>query len=130
MITFEIIASDAPQYIGSWEYNWNKITIGGPKGLHFCSITHAPITLSIYKSKYILFESTHFYDSVLLNNRKVSFPFVAPIGSQIQTKFFTLIIKNFSESQYESLEDIYKKKSSEVNLNSPEANFIKKILEE
>lgn len=130
MIQIEITSSDGPEFIGSWEFHWNKITLGGPKGLKFSSMVHAPITLSIYKGKYVLFESEHYKDSVELNGRKVSFPFVVPVGGEVKTKFFTLKIFKFSESKHESLEDKYKKLSGEINLNSPEANFIKMILEE
>jgi hypothetical protein len=130
MIQFEITQSDGPEFIGTWDFHWNKIILGGPKGLKFSSLTHPPITLSLYKNKYILFEALNFIEQVLLDGRKVTFPFVVPINSEVKTKYFTLVIRKFSLSQDESLEHHYKMLSAELNLNSPEANFIKKILEE
>lgn len=130
MIQCEITHSDAPEFIGVWDFHWNKIVIGGPKGLKFSSIAHPPITLSVYKKKYILFESLNFIDHVYLDNRKVSFPFVVPINGVVTSKFFTLVIRKFMSSQDESLEDRYKSLSSQLQLNSPEANFIRKLLEE
>jgi hypothetical protein len=130
MITLEISHSDSPQYIGLWEYDWNKLTLGGPKGLRYCSLSHPPIRLSIYKKKYIHFEADHYVDSISLDGRKVSFPFVAPLGSKIEFKYFTLIIRKFQESEYESLETLYKRKSKDIDLQSLEAKMIKNLLDE
>lgn len=130
MILLEVSHSDAPQFIGQWEFNWNKIILGGPKGLRFCSLSHPPITLSIYKKKYILFEAEHFIGSLSLNGRKVNFPFVAPQGGKVELKYFTLIVRKFQESQYESLEEIYKRRSNEIGIQTPEGNLIKNLLDE
>lgn len=130
MITLEIMNSDLPFQIGVWEYHWNKIAIGGPKGLHFCSTTHPSISISIYKSKYLLFESEHFIDHVTLNGRKVSFPFVAQQGNIVETKYFTILIKFFSEEKFEKIDATYKSLSDSIQLGSPEAELIKKILDE
>lgn len=130
MITLEITHSDAPQFIGQWEFDWNRLTVGGPKGIRFCSLSHPPIRLSIYKKKYIHFEADHFIDAVQLDGRKISFPFVAPLGSKVEFKYFAIIIRKFNESEYESLEQLYKKKSAEISLQSPEAIIIKSLLEE
>ncbi len=129
MLQIEVTQSDGPEFIGIWEFQWNKIVLGGPKGLRFCSLIQPPITLSIYKNKYVLFESEHYVDGVWLDGRKVSFPFVVPLKGEVKTKFFTLIIRKFSLSQYDSLEENYKKSSSTMDLHSIEASFIKKILE-
>lgn len=130
MINIEIKDSDLPYQIGTWEYNWNKIVIGGPKGLRFCSTTHPPITISIYKGKYLMFESDHFIDPLTLDDKRVSFPFVAQQGNLIVTKFFTLYIRSFSETHFEKIDSLYKKLSESIQLNSPEAELIKKIMEE
>ncbi len=130
MITLQVTHSDAPQFIGQWEFNWNQLILGGPKGIRFCSLSHPPIRLSIYKKKYIHFEADHFIDPVHLEGRKVSFPFVAPLGAKVELKHFTLIIRKFQESEYESLEDLYKKKSVDINLQSSEAAIIKNLLDE
>lgn len=130
MISFEILRSDSPHFLGQWDFDWNKIVLGGPKGLRFCSLVHPAITLSLYKGKYILFEAEHYKDSVTLEGRKVSFPFVAQKGNIVETKFFQLMVMSFSESTYESIDSYYKKMSDSIDLKSQEAQIIRKILDE
>ena len=130
MIKIEVTHSDLPMYLGTWQYEWNSITISGPKGLRFSSNTHPPIKISLYQKKYLICESEHFREVIFVQGRKVNFPFVVKNGEEIKNKYFTLVIQGFSESSYSNLENKYKELGDKLNLDSQEAKIIKTLLED
>lgn len=130
MISWHIIHSDHPDFLGEFDFHWNKIILGGPFGLMLSRMNHPPIEVSIYKEKYLLFSGEHFSAPFWVNDKKTSLPFVATLNHKVRCQFFELQVTAISLTDAKTIEEVYKEKNKLITRESIEAQILQSIFKD